>query len=99
MKMKNNMKKKPHTPEFKFKVAIEAIRGDKTTAELCQEFGVVSSQLFKWKKALLEHGSAVFKDGTPTQSTENSQIEKLHATIGRLTVENSFLEKVLGRSR
>ena len=48
--MSNKMKKKPHSPEFKFKVAIEAIRGDKTTAELCQEYGVVSSQIFKWKK-------------------------------------------------
>lgn len=51
--MSNKMKKKPHSPEFKFKVAIEAIRGDKTTAELCQEYGVVSSQIFKWKKPCL----------------------------------------------
>jgi len=51
--MPNKMKKKPHSPEFKFKVAIDAIRGDKTTAELSQEYSVVSSQIFKWKKALL----------------------------------------------
>jgi transposase-like protein len=97
--MTSKMKKKPHTPEFKFKVAIEAIRGNKTTAELCQEYSVVSSQIFKWKKALLDHGSEVFKNGTPTQSVENTEIEKLHAKIGRLTIENDFLEKVLGRSR
>lgn len=41
------MKKKAHSAEFKFKVAIEAIRGEKTTAQLCQEYGVVVSQLFK----------------------------------------------------
>jgi transposase-like protein len=93
------MKKRPHSPEFKFKVAIAAIRGDKTTAELCQEYGVVSSQIFKWKKALLDQGAEVFKNGVPTQSNENAQIEKLHAKIGRLTIENDFLEKVLGRSR
>jgi len=97
--MPNKMKKKPHSPEFKFKVAIDAIRGDKTTAELSQEYSVVSSQIFKWKKALLEQGAEVFKNGTPTQSTESAQIEKLHAKIGRLTIENDFLEKVLGKSR
>lgn len=97
--MANKMKKKAHSAEFKFKVAIAAIKGDKTTAELCQEYGVVSSQLFKWKKALLEHGHDLFRSGTPTQSTEAAQIEKLHATIGKLKVENDFLEKFAGRSR
>lgn len=91
------MKKKPHTPEFKFKVSIEAIKGEKTTAELCQQFGVVSSQIFKWKKALLENGAEVFKNGIPTKNTEQAEIDKLHATIGRLTVENSFLAKFAGR--
>lgn len=97
--MTNKMKKRPHSAEFKFKVAIAAIRGDQTTSELCQEYGVVSSQIFKWKKALLDTGAEVFKNGTPTQSSESAQIDKLHATIGRLKVENDFLEKVLGRSR
>ena len=60
--MSNKMKKKPHSPEFKFKVAIEAIRGDKTTAELCSEYGVVNSQIFKWKKALLDSGKQVFRE-------------------------------------
>jgi transposase len=97
--MKNNMKKKPHSPEFKFKVAIEAIRGDKTTAELCQQYSIVSSQLFKWKKALLDNGQEVFKNGTPSKGQGQVEIEKLHATIGRLTVENGFLAKVVGRYR
>ena len=44
--MKNNMKKKPHSAEFKFKAAIEAIRGEKTTAELCQQYGIVYSGPF-----------------------------------------------------
>ena len=96
--MSNKMKKKPHSPEFKFKVAIEAIRGDRTTAELCSEYGVVNSQIFKWKKALLDSGKQVFANHTKPD-TDNAQIEKLHATIGRLTVENNFLEKCVGRSR
>lgn len=97
--MTSKMKKKAHSAEFKFKVAVEAIRGEKTTAELCQEYSIVSSQLFKWKKALLDHGVEVFKNGTPTQSSENLEIEKLHATIGRLKVENDFLGKVVGKYR
>ena len=93
------IKKKAHSAGFKFKVALEAIRGEKTTAELCQEFGIVSSQLFKWKKALLDHGESVFQNGTPSQSDEPLQIEKLHATIGRLKVENDFLEQCARRFR
>ena len=94
--MSNKMKKKPHSPEFKFKVAIEAIRGERTTAELCSEYGVVNSQIFKWKKALLDSGKQVFANNIHTKAeTENIQIERLHATIGRLKVENDFLAKFL----
>jgi len=97
--MRHVMRKNPHSGEFKFRVAIEALRGEKTTAQLCQEFGIVSSQLFSWKKALLEHGSEVFSKGLPSKTAQDSEIEKLHATIGRLKVENDFLSKVLGRSQ
>jgi transposase len=97
--MGHQMKKKPHSSEFKFKVAIEAIRGVKTTAELCTEYGVVSSQIFKWKKALMDQGIDVFKNGSSGKTDDQVAIDKLHATIGRLTVENHFLEKCLGRSR
>lgn len=93
------MKKKPHTAEFKFKVALESIRGEKTGSELCSEYGVVSSQIFKWKKALLDQGADVFKNGTSTRFNEQAELDKLHATIGRLKVENDFLERVLGKSR
>jgi transposase len=93
------MQKKAHSSEFKFKVAIEAIRGDKTSAELCQEYGIVSSQLFKWKKVLLEQGQAIFKNGVLSSVSEGDQIEKLHAVIGKLKVENDFLERCAGRFR
>ncbi len=97
--MTTQIKKKPHSAEFKFKVAIRSIQGDKTTSELCQEFGVVSSQIFKWKKALLEQGSDVFKNGSALNQDASQEIERLHAKIGRLTIENDFLEKVLGKSK
>ena len=72
---------------------------DKIMAELCQEFGIVNSQLHKWKKALLDGGAGVFKGTSKPQQSANIDIDKLHATIGRLKVENDFLERVLGRSR
>lgn len=97
--MRGIMKRKAHSSEFKFKVALEAVRGDKTTSELCAEYGVVSSQIFKWKKALLEQGAEVFKNGSSGKTDEQVAIDKLHATIGRLKVENDFLERCLGRSR
>jgi len=96
--VKANIRKNPHSAEYKFKVALAAIKGDKTIVQLCQEYAVVSSQIYKWKAALLERGSDLFKSGTWNTCLEpNKDIEKLHATIGRLKVENDFLSKVLGK--
>lgn len=91
-------KKNERSGSFKFKVAIEALRGNKTTAEICQEFGVVSSQVFAWRKELLEKGADVFGKGKGIPKPTHD-VDKLHATIGRLKVENDFLSHVLGRSR
>lgn len=97
--MTSQIKKKPHSAEYKFKVALEAAKGEKTVSELCQEYGVVSSQIFKWKKALLEHGNEIFSNGMPTRTSQDAELDKLHATIGRLKVENDFLAKFAGRCR
>ena len=94
--MTKGMSKKVHGPGFKFKVALAAIKGDKTAAELAQEFGVAQSMIFKWKKALLDNGDMVF-DKAHHKPEPHVEMEKLHATIGRLKVENDFLEHVLGR--
>ena len=93
------MRKKGHSAAFKFKVALEAVKGEKTAAELCKEYGVVSSQIFKWRKDLLEQGSSVFEGNKAKNSDGEKTIDKLHETIGRLKVENDFLEKCLGRPR
>ena len=93
------MTKTPRTAEFKFKVALEAIRAEKTVAELSSEYGVASSQIFAWKKELLDQGSMVFKSRKTLMNQDPLHIDKLHATIGRLKVENDFLERALGRSR
>ena len=57
--MAAKMQKKAHSAELKFKVAMR-LRGEKTTAELCQEYGIISSQLFKWKKSWLEQWQSIF---------------------------------------
>ena len=86
--------KKAHSKEFKFKVAIEAIKGDLTLAELSSKYGVASSLVSKWKSQLLSSGKDVFAKQTP-ENNPKKEIEQLHATIGRLKVENDFLAQVL----
>ena len=83
-----------HSAQFKFKVALEAIKGTKTSAELCQEFGLSSSQIYTWKKQLEDAGPAVFSNKKQKKSSEPT-VEQLHATIGKLKVENDFLSKAL----
>ena len=97
--MDNKIRKNPHGAAFKFKVVLEALRGEKTVAELCAEHGIVSSQLFKWRKVVLDQGVTLFQSGAPTPCDNEKTLDQLHATIGRLKVENDFLGKVLGRSR
>ncbi len=97
--MTKTIKKKPHTGAYKFRVAMAALKGDKTVSHLCQEFGVVASQIYKWKTALLARGSSIFEQGVSGVHLPENELDKLHATIGRLKVENDFLGRALGRSR
>lgn len=86
-----------YSPAFKFRVAIAALKGDKTIAELCQEFSLVSSQIYAWKKDLEKRGQEIFE----TKSSENNhkaEVDKLHSVIGKLKVENDFLERALAGS-
>lgn len=85
-----------HSDQFKFKVALEAIKGNKTVAELCQEFSIAANQIYAWKKKLEEIGPQVFADKR-RQKNDDTDVDRLHATIGKLKVENDFLSKALGR--
>ena len=88
-------KRKVHAPEFKAKVALEAIRGESTLSEIASRFGVNVNQISKWKKEALEGMSALFSGKHTTKDTDHEkQIEKLHAKIGQLTIERDFLERV-----
>ena len=88
-------KAKSYTNEFKFKVSLEMVREDLTMAEIVSKYQVPRSVLSKWKKQLLENGANIFKSGNqPSQPQSTVEIEKLHATIGRLKVENDFLHAI-----
>lgn len=85
-----------HSPQFKAKVALEAVKGEQTVAELSQRFDVHPNQITQWKNQLLERSADVFDGG---QSTEPPvDVKTLHAKIGELTLENDFLEGALTKA-
>ena len=88
-------KYKRHGISFKAKVALEAIKERKTTADLCQEYELAASQIFAWKKQLEEGCNIVF-DGNKKDS-HKEEIDRLHRVIGQLTAERDFLDHVLKR--
>ena len=86
-----------HTPAFKAKVAIAAIKGDRTLTELAEQFDVHPNQITTWK-AQLEGGAAdVFDAGNGAAPTA-VDVKSLHAKIGELTLENDFLEGALTKA-
>lgn len=91
------MKRKTFTSEFKAKVAIAALKGQQTTNEIAQEFGVHSTQINAWKKQLLESSSDVFGKGKQKREEDfESEREALYSQIGRLKVEVDWLKKKTG---
>ena len=89
-------KRNQHAPEFKAKVALEALKGEETAAELASRFGVHPTMIHQWKRALLEGASGVFeRGGREKPEIDEEQVKELHAKIGELAVANSFLERKL----
>ena len=83
-----------HSPEFKAKVALAAICGDKTLAQLAEQFDLHANQIVESKKQLQEHAASVF--GSEPR-VEPADLKPLHAKIGQLTVERDFLAEAWGK--
>lgn len=81
------------TPAFKAKVALEALKNQKTLAELSTQFEVSSVMISKWKTEFLENMSLVFEKDSKKKNDENTDVDMLYAQIGQLKVENDFLKK------
>jgi len=90
-------KRRNHSPEFKSKVALAAIKGDETLSELAKRYGINANLIVKWKKLLLDNSAEVFASGKGLAPDRESEIKSLQAKIGEITMENDFLSKALGR--
>jgi len=91
-------KRTRYSPEFKAKVALDAIRGEQTLAELSSKHGVHPNLISQWKRQAIEQMSSLFGGGGAEAVKEKeAEVEKLHAKIGQLLVERDFLAKAFGR--
>ena len=90
--------RKRYSAEFKAKVALEAIRGDLTLAELAAKHGIHHTMIATWKRQAIEGMAGVFSGKAEADAAaREGELEKLHAKIGQLVVERDFLAKVSGR--
>jgi transposase len=88
-----------HSPAFKAKVAIAAIKGDRTIAQLAEQFDVHPNQITTWKAQLEGSAADVFEaGGSSAPAVPTVDVKQLHAKIGELTLENDFLEGALTKA-
>ena len=85
-----------HSPAFKAKVALAAVQGEATLAELAQRFDLHPHQIGEWRAQLLCGAAAVFAEGRPVEPPVD--VKTLHAKIGELALENDFLERALTKA-
>ena len=84
--------------EFKAKVALEALSGDSTLAELSSKYGVHPNQISQWKAQAKEGLVGIFADKLKNDSvTDEAKLKELHAKIGQLTIENDFLHRAFAK--
>ena len=94
--MKESRRK--HSPSFKAKVALEAIKGEETIAQIASRFEVHPTLVTKWKKALQDEAASIFGEDHARKKKEDENLfGRLYQQIGQLKVEKDFLENVLRR--
>ena len=86
-----------HTAAYKAKVALAALKGDKTLAELSEKFDVHASQIVQWKTHLLDGAMGVFLSPAEKRESQGPSVKDMQAKIGQLALENDFLAGALGR--
>lgn len=87
-----------HSPAFKAKVALAAIKGEKTLAVLAEQYDVHANQITSWRTQLLEGAAEVFGGDSKTAAAPPIDVKELHAKIGQLALENDFLSGALGKA-
>lgn len=88
------LKRRNHEAGFKARVALEAVKGERTVSELATEYGVHPTMVHQWKKALLEGAPDIFeRDGMKAAEADEAQVRELHAKTGELAVVNDFLSQ------
>ena len=93
-------KRKTYDDQFKARVALEAVKGEKTISEIAAQFGVHPNQIMKWKKQLLENVGGVFSRKQEPEVDEMKElIDKLYKKIGEQDIELEFLKKSTGSFR
>ena len=92
-------KRTRYSADFKAKVALEALRGELTTAQLAAKHGIHQTMVGEWKRQATEGLTAVFSGKSAQESAKAAEadVERLHAKIGQLVVERDFLAKASGR--
>ena len=90
-------KRRNHSSAFKAKVALAAVKGDKTLAELAEQYDVHPNQIQDWRERLMEDAEVIFGQAQQHREVTDEKVKELHAKIGQLTMERDFLEKGLAR--
>lgn len=89
-------KRRNHDAGFRARVALEAVKGERTVSELATEYGVHPTMIHQWKKALLDGAAEIFERGRKkTAAIDEDTVRALHAKIGELAVANDFLSRKL----